>query len=600
MHGKSFPTAKLTCRLLLGISLMASPASAFEAELKLERGAKDLLVELQSASLVLAAKREGATAPQDILAAAQADYGRLISALYERGYYGPVITILIDGREAADVPPLANLGQIKRIELSVTPGPAFRFGAVSVVPITSETELPNGFRKGAPAELSVIRDVAQAGVEGWRAQGYAKAHIVREDVVADHLNAQLDVDLGISQGPRVSFGVLEIEGSKDVRLNRIRKIAAVPTGDVFDPAVLERSAVRLRRTGAFSSVSLREAKTLGSDDTLDIELVVADAKPRRVGFGAELHSSEGLSLSGYWMHRNLMGGAERFRIEGELAGLAGESHGLDYSVKASLTRPSTFEKDTDLTLVAQIDQLDEPLYFLRKASIEAGVSRYFSESLTGELAVLYRYSDVDDSLGTQYYSHLMLRFGATLDRRDDKLNPTNGAYLRAEALPYFGLSGAASGVRGYLDARVYKSVGASDAVVLAGRFQLGTIAGSDIGDTPPDLLFLSGGSGTVRGHSYQSLSVSSGGVETGGRSFLGLSGEARVKINNTFGLTGFYDIGYVGENSVLDETGGWHSGAGVGLRYQTGIGALRFDVAVPVTGVGSNSFEAYVGIGQSF
>ena len=220
--------------------------------------------------------------------------------------------------------------------------------------------------------------------------------------------------------------------------------------------------------------------------------------------------------------------------------------------------------------------------------------------MTGELAVLYSYSDVDDSLGTQYYSNLMLRFGTTLDRRDDKLNPTNGAYLRAEALPYFGLSGAASGVRGYLDARVYKSVGASDAVVLAGRFQLGTIAGSDIADTPPDLLFLSGGSGTVRGHSYQSLSVSSGGVETGGRSFVGISGEARVKINSTFGVTGFYDIGYVGENSAVDETGGWHSGAGVGLRYQTGIGALRFDVAVPVTGVGSNSFEAYVGIGQSF
>ena len=136
MHGKPFPTAKLTCMLLLGISLMAAPACAFEAELKLERGAKDLLVELKSASLVLAAKREGTMAPQDILAAAQADYGRLISALYERGYYGPVVTILIDGREAADVPPLANLGKIKRVEVSVKPGPAFQFGAVSIAPIT--------------------------------------------------------------------------------------------------------------------------------------------------------------------------------------------------------------------------------------------------------------------------------------------------------------------------------------------------------------------------------------------------------------------------------------------------------------------------------
>ena len=62
MHGKSFPILKFTCMLLLGISLMAGPACAFEAELKLERGAKDLLIELKNASLVLAAKREGTTA----------------------------------------------------------------------------------------------------------------------------------------------------------------------------------------------------------------------------------------------------------------------------------------------------------------------------------------------------------------------------------------------------------------------------------------------------------------------------------------------------------------------------------------------------------
>ena len=167
-------------------------------------------------------------------------------------------------------------------------------------------------------------------------------------------------------------------------------------------------------------------------------------------------------------------------------------------------------------------------------------------------------------------------------------------------MPYYGLSGAASGARGYLDARAYRSVGGGDKVTLAGRFQLGTIIGSDIGDTPPDLLFLSGGSGTVRGHSYQSLTVTTGGVETGGRSFLGFSGEARVKINDKFGVVGFYDIGYIGENSTVDSTGGWHSGAGLGLRYQTGIGPIRLDVAVPVTGSSSNSFEAYVGIGQSF
>ncbi len=600
MDGLFYLLLRRVSPVLAGVFLWVGPAFTFEADFALNGLSKELQTDVRNASLVLAAKRDTTTNPQDILAAAQADYGRIVSAFYEKGHYGPVVSIRVDGREAAEIPPLANLGTVSRVTVTAKAGPAFKLGKASIAPTTKATIIPEGFHAGQAAELSVIRDAAQAGVQGWRALGYAKATVTREGVVADHPNAQLNVDLGITTGPRVTFGALEIEGDSKVRVNRIRKIAAVPTGEVFDPEALKRTATRLRRTGSFSSVSLKEAETLGADNAMNIELTVVDAKPRRVGFGAELHSSEGLSFSGYWMHRNLMGGAERFRIEGEVSGLGGESNGLDYSLKASLTRPSTFEKDTDLNLVAEIDQLDEPLYFLRKASVEAGLSRYYSESLTGEAALIYRYSDVEDSTGSHYFSHLMLRLGATRDTRDDRLNPTSGTYLRAEAMPYYGLSGAASGARGYLDARAYKSAGGGGNVTLAGRFQLGTIVGSAIGETPPDMLFLSGGSGSVRGQSYQSLTVTTGGIETGGRSFLGFSGEARVKINDTIGLVGFYDIGYIGENSTVDSTGGWHSGAGLGLRYQTGIGPIRLDVAVPVSGAGSNSFEAYVGIGQSF
>ncbi|MCV2894677.1 autotransporter assembly complex protein TamA [Lentibacter sp. XHP0401] len=580
--------------------LLAGPVGAFEADLRLDRENKGLQSELASASLVLAAKREGASSAQDILAAAQADYARLVSALYERGYYGPAVSILIDGREAANIPPLANLGRVSRIDLVVKTGSAFQLGKAEIAPLAPQTEIPEGFRTGQPAELAVIRDTAQAGIEGWRAVGFAKAQISRENVVADHPRSQLNVELGIATGPRVSFGTLNVTGESKVRLNRIRKIAAVPSGEVFDPVALERAATRLRRTGSFSSVTLREADALGPNNAMDVELAVVDAKPRRFGFGAELHSSEGISLSGFWLHRNLLGGAERFRIDAEVAGLASENNGVDYSLSASLTRPSTFHKDVDLKFVAEIEQLDEPLYFLRDASIEAGLSRYYSETLTGDAALIYRYSDVEDDLGARTFSHLMLRFGATWDGRNDRLNPTDGTYLRAEAMPYLGLSDTASGARGYVDMRTYRSFGASEKITLAGRFQFGTIVGSSISETPPDLLFLSGGSGTVRGHSYQSQSITTGGVETGGLSFVGLAGEVRMKINETFGAVGFYDIGYIGANSTPDSSGGWHSGAGIGLRYQTGIGPIRLDLAVPVTGESDNSFEVYVGIGQAF
>ena len=406
--------------------------------------------------------------------------------------------------------------------------------------------------------------------------------------------------LRIAPGPPVRFGDLNISGASAVRERRIRKIAGIPSGSVFDPVLLERSAARLRRAGPFNSVTLREADTLGPGDTMDIELALVDAKPRRLGFGAELQSTEGLTLSAFWMHRNLFRGAERLRIEGEVSGLGGETEGFDYRLSAGLTRPSTFRTDTDLFILGEVEQLDEPLFFSQQGSVEVGLKRFFSESLSAEAGVSYRYSDVQDNLGSRQFSHLALPLAVTWDRRDDLLNPTQGTFLHAEALPYLGLGNSTSGARGSLDARAYRSVGAEDGVVFAGRLQFGTVVGSSIASTPPDLLFFSGGSGTVRGHSYQSLSIMSGPVETGGRSFLGIAGEVRVQVSSNIAAVGFYDAGYIGANSWIDGTGGWHSGAGLGIRYQTGIGPIRFDIAVPVSGPDTGGFQVYLGIGQAF
>jgi len=62
----------------------------------------------------------------------------------------------------------------------------------------------------------------------------------------------------------------------------------------------------------------------------------------------------------------------------------------------------------------------------------------------------------------------------------------------------------------------------------------------------------------------------------------------------------FADAGYVGEDSMPDDEGNWHSGAGVGVRYKTGLGPLRLDVASPVGGDTGKGVQIYLGIGQSF
>jgi translocation and assembly module TamA len=138
-------------------------------------------------------------------------------------------------------------------------------------------------------------------------------------------------------------------------------------------------------------------------------------------------------------------------------------------------------------------------------------------------------------------------------------------------------------------------------VTAALRLQFGSLIGPSLTESPPFYRFYSGGGGTVRGQDYQSLAVDVGGDRTGGRSFVGISAEARMRFSETITVVGFYDWGFVAAESFVDGGGDSHSGAGLGLRYNTGIGPIRLDLATPVSGAADASdFYIYVGIGQAF
>src|SRR5690606_11379016 len=102
-------------------------------------GSETLRDRLRAGSLLRAGQRDDVTDPQDILAAAQADYRRLLDLLYADGFYGGSVNILVDGREAADIPPLSPPAAISAIEVRIDPGPRFRFGQAGVAPLAPGT-----------------------------------------------------------------------------------------------------------------------------------------------------------------------------------------------------------------------------------------------------------------------------------------------------------------------------------------------------------------------------------------------------------------------------------------------------------------------------
>ncbi|MBL9048680.1 MAG: BamA/TamA family outer membrane protein [Tabrizicola sp.] len=594
-----------TVGLALGI-LVAMPVSALEKLGFSVAGADERVADaVRRASLVAGLHAQAEDDPQDLIAAARADYGAILSALYSLGHYSAVISIKVDGREAAEISAIDPPGSISQIDVRVDPGPPFRFGTVTVVPLAPGTTLPADFRRGGVARSGLISEALDATVLSWRNNGYAKASLAAEDVVADHATSRLDVELTLNPGPRLRFGALAVEGETRMRERRVRKIAGLPEGEVFSDAELRRAEKRLRRTGIFSSANLVEDEAITAPDLLGITAQVVEQKPRRYSLGVEVASLDGVSITGSWLHRNLLGGGERLGLMGQITNIGAGESGVDYGLELTLDRPATLTPDTTAGLVlgyAHLDEVDSSL-----DAIEFGLrfSHVFSDNLTGRIGLTYDYLIARDPGGSFSFRNLSVPIGLTWDKRDVANNATKGFYLDLTAKPFAGFGTTGTGLRTTLDGRIYRSIGEPGRLVVAARAQLGAVLGSDLLETPWDDLFFSGGSGTVRGHPYHSLGVeitrdTGPVVQIGGNYFLAGSLELRARVSERFGLVGFVDWGSVGLDSFTGAFSNSHAGAGIGLRYDTGFGPIRADVAAPISGTTGDGVQFYIGLGQSF
>jgi translocation and assembly module TamA len=138
--------------------------------------------------------------------------------------------------------------------------------------------------------------------------------------------------------------------------------------------------------------------------------------------------------------------------------------------------------------------------------------------------------------------------------------------------------------------------------ILAGRVTAGSIVGASVEDIPASHLFFAGGGGSVRGYRYRSLAPDYNfGFPVGGRSLLEGSAEARIKLTQEIGIVPFFDTGMAFASPFPDFQNSMRESVGLGLRYYTGIGPIRLDVATPIARQpGDSPFALFIGIGEAF
>jgi len=597
-------------------TLVVPDAQPYTLEIVVSGGDDDLADVVRRTSALARDEARPPPGTAGLIARARGDYGRIVAALYTQGYYGGAVAITIGSMPAETLRPDTDLPDPVAVSVSVDPGPLFSFGAVRIEgmptePMTEEDEDALKLEdweltRGAVARSGAVLDAEGRLVEVWRQRGHPQARVVARDVVADHRTLSVDVTLIVEPGPSARFGEVQVTGTERVDPAYVRWMTGIEPGEEYDPDTLRRARLRLQELGVFASVSVAEADSVGDDGLLPIAFNLSERKRHLIGGGVSYSTIDGATLEGYWMHRNLFGHAESLRFDASVSRIFADGFGTDlsdlsYKLATTFRRPGVFTPDTDLTLKLAAEREFVDTYESTTFSGKAGAEHRFSENLKTSTAFNVEWADIDDAFGSNEYFIVSLPSTLDYDLRDNKLDPTEGLRGTLDMEPLADVLGGTVALAARSSLSGYWSFSEDDRMVLAGRAAIGSIVGGSLSDIPATRRFFLGGGGSVRGYEYRSIGPVSGGAVVGGLSFWEASAEFRFRATDRIGIVPFIDAGAAYEEPYFDFSEDIFIGAGLGLRYYTPLGPLRFDIAVPVhPELDFGEFAFYVGLGQAF
>ena len=551
---------------------------------------KALARDLREASLLVQQENRKPETELALRRRAEADRERLDAALRANGYYDATISFAIDSTK-----------EPTQVTVSIEPGARYTLATVTIVEENGSTPplldryapLAFGLKPGGPALARPVLDAEPRIVRVLAEHGFPLAKISKRRVEVDKATKTMDVTYTVDPGPLATFGPLTVSGTKDVNPEYVRNRAAWIEGGPYDVRFVERTRKDIVASGLFATVRVRTADNVDSDGRIPMFIEVTERAPRSIAVGLNYDTTLGISGRAYWEHRNLFGDAERLRTTAE----TGTSR---QALQADFRKPDVLAVNRDFVATALAENENLEAYNRRRVLFFTGLEQRFSDIWTGGAGGQIERTHIEETQGNFDYTLFGLPLFLRRDGTDNLLDPTEGSRESISTTPSIG-----SGLT-FLTSRVqastYYALDDRRDYVLAAYGAIGSIIGEERDSLPKDKRLYTGGGGSVRGYAFQKAGpLDSAGNPIGGISSLELGVELRVKITETIGIVPFFEAGNVYETVLPKPTDGLHYGTGLGLRYYTPIGPVRFDVAVPINKRPQDAaFQIYVSIGQAF
>lgn len=523
-----------------------------------------------------------------------------------------------------------------RPAIVITEGPLMRIGPITFSGNASidPASLARGLtaRTGDPYyEPQVIQD-RETVIATYLNRGFASATVNVAPTVVD--GSRVDLEFKVVEGPQSIVDHVLIVGNVKTDVRVIEREVQLKEGEPLGLEALFETRRRLGALGLFRRVRITEIPH-GESQRRDVLIQVEEAPSTTVGYGGGLELSERLARGAggaaesqfelaprgfFEVGRRNLGGKNRsvnlytrlslrsdFAEDGD-----GNPFGFaEYRVIGTYREPRTFGWASDVTITAALEQGVRSTFNFARKGMNAEILRRVSPQIRATARYTFATTRIFDQQLTEEAEQARIdrvfpqvRLSAisssiARDTRDDALDPTRGLFLSAEgSLAARSLGGQVGFMKSYVQAQGYRRLSAARPIIFAGRVAVGLADGLPreiavldgdgnpavevIEDLPASERFFAGGDTTVRGFVLDSLgtvqTITASGFPRGGNGLVLLNAELRVPIWRDLGAAFFVDAGNVFERVTQIDLAELRTAAGLGIRYRSPVGPLRFDV----------------------
>lgn len=489
-------------------------------------------------------------------------------ALQPFGYYNPELQLQIN----LDGPP-----EQWSAHYQVITGPRTRIRTARLVlegegandPVLQQVLSDTAVKQGAPllhADYSALKSDLQSHAAE---RGYYEAVFSRNEIRVDPDRNRADIELVYATGARARIGEIRFD-PVPISEQLLRRYLPFQSGDPINTAQLVELQRNLINSDYFADVEVRPQLAELENAQLPVDVALTPRKrslyQAGFGYGTDTGARMQLGLTRRWVNSRGHTLASRLRLS-----QISQQFTTAYEIPGTV--PTTDRFALNLTLEdEQSDTIDARSY---------GIGGSWQKQM-GEWERRISLDWEQESWvfeGVEQDSTLLIpriRFSRT--RADNRLNTRQGHHISV------GLGVASKNVLSdtdllQLDLSGKRVDSLSDRWRLLTRAELGMALIDSVDNLPATLRYYAGGDASVRGYGYQSLGPQGDDGEViGGRYLITGSVEVDYLVRENWRAAAFIDTGNAFDNTDTE----LKTGAGFGARWQSPVGPVRLDLAMPL------------------